>query len=232
MTRLILAGWLTAVAVCCSSTAIAAPFMLDSGIEPPGAGLGLLSQSPYYIYDSYIAASPFRLTERARVRAVQWTGYHSHSNRPDPSFVLEFYAATNSGPGRSLERFYFSHGELPTIVDTGFKVTYATVERPVFDYRARIAPLRLEAGDYYMSIYSFAEQTRVGSWFWISEYTGPFGPSAHMALYESNPKWWPTSQTADYSISGTVPEPASLSLLGVAAWGVVRRRRSQRSLRP
>jgi hypothetical protein len=226
-----------AVALCAlvvgTSTASAATILFDSGLELSEIDAGEPSHLRGGVSSgrgSQVAVY-FALADRSRISSIEWTSYYNGPTRrfPGSSFMIEFRRPTSTGyPAlKELNSNGFSSWQ------RGFSIVPLSTPAPdglsqMYQYTLKLNPLYLDAGDYFLSIWSFDDWDFYGTWFWSATqsnrtlYRAPYG-------YPDPAQWYISGErVTDFTLTGRVPEPATLSLLASALAASLYRRSRQR----
>ena len=209
---------LVALTVLVWGSAASAAVIYDNGII---ATNGFISD-PDQSQTAGFSADDFSLNAGANVITdVHWTGLYAFSNTPQAadSFVIEFYADAAGAP--AVAPFATRAVGNPGRTDTG---TNTSAGFDIFAYSADIAPLALAPGTtFWMSIVNDTTVDTDDNWFWGMR--DAIGNSFTRA--DTTSAWTPINNAHEFSLTGpsTVPEPSSLVLLALGAFGLASWRR-------
>lgn len=192
---------------------------LFSEIAPFGPGQGTGVQ---------IVADDFTLLAPATIGDVHWTGGYFGTNNK-PSVVDQFTIAicNDSAGAPSTVAGGCTSLVLSTVSRsmTGSQFTFGSATGlDIYQYDVNVSPFVVGTGVHWISIYNNTLMDTTADWEW------GFIPSGNAVRELSLPAlataWTPSGGQQDFSLTG-VPEPASLSLLGLGLAGLAFSRRKQ-----
>ena len=217
----------TAVVVCsvlalaCLVTEHALGSILVS--KAPIAGGTRRSNTPKGTGNTDQHADDFTLVANSSITTVEWYGYYEVGVNPSPvdeDFLIRIYQDAGGALGNFVaERNVQARG----ITDTGLMGAPAFGDRNIFSYSSDIAPLALNAGDYFIAIVEDDDDTN--TWIWANA-SLTSAPLAGLGLLgdDLDPNNWFDVGPGDqaFTLHGTteaIPEPSTLliwSLFAVA----------------
>lgn len=159
----------------------------------------------------------FSITSPAMIGSIEWSGiYYGSAERYSPDdfadqFRVDFHRLAGNVPAAApLHSYTIAPGRL-TRTDSGIDALGADV----YEYSASLSPLRLDPGQYVLSIVNNTPADELNRWYWTTSATGGDG---FFRTYEGSGDWsteWMAPQSASFALRGvtSVPEPASLATL-------------------
>jgi hypothetical protein len=202
-----------------------AAVIYDNGT--PDYNLGYYSDTANYIFQAY---DDFTLDSPDTIWDMHWWGFYVAGSDPSPD-VFDYSIRTSPGgggqPGAEI-----ASGALTNLVvtDTG-NLNQNTWE--VFKYDAVTPGIPLAAGEYYLSIYDTTPNSGI-PFAWCESLSGD-GADNEWSYHFSDATWAenPNAELAfnltDDPRSGVIPEPATMTLLGLGLAGLVGRQIRKRS---
>ena len=202
------------------SNVAVAQIVYDNGVGGP-AGIDDAFSSDLDV--TIIGADDFSLASTQTISVVEWSGVYAFFDTPPATddFTVEIYADSSGVPGTLLSST--NVGNSVNRTDSGFDDPVLGFD--VYEYSANVTPFAATAGTtYWLSIYG----NTVGEdddWLWgIVNGTGNSAQSNDLG---SN--WFVAGHQMDFRLIGpAVPEPSSVSLLGLLFLFVATQRRMRR----
>jgi hypothetical protein len=173
--------------------------------------------------NSYTAAATIAtLSSNVTFNGINWWGgfYPNAGTTGNDAFTLQILSNNSLNPGSVLDTVVLGSGN-------GTLTGATLLGNPEYSYQASFAPITLTAGSYFISLSNSYNATS-DSWIWE---TTSNGPQLNGALFNGTNWYYQAGESLAYNLTGTpssVPEPASIALLGIGllAMSLGRRRNS------
>jgi hypothetical protein len=182
--------------------------------------------------DTFEAYGDFTLSSPATITGIQWWGYYPYNNTTPATDAFTYEIQSNPGGGAAPSGEITS-GSLGNgnPVDTGSYYIADDAENfDVYTYSASTS-ITLPAGDYFLGIWDTAANPGGSAFSWLT--TGET-PSDEYSYYPAGASWFAPvdDEGVAFTLTGgpAVPEPATMTLLGLGLAGLgakVARRRSR-----
>ena len=213
----------TVVALICAAPAAADPIIYEGGgpnqeggfFADGSAGISILAES------FVLQPGTTTITD-----AHWWGACEDIAGCSAPDFTLRFYSDDNGTVGSLIDT-------RPVGAANQGKTGNLLIDYPEYAYSATFAPLTLSANTpYWFALSENLSNVGVSGGGWAWETTGdPFGGS-HMEWSDPSQAWGTNVQDLAFNLTGTttpVPEPMTMTLVGLGVLGFAARRRIGRS---
>lgn len=210
-----------------------ADVIYDGGAPELRGGARSDRGSPADLY--YLSAMPFTLSPgMTEVTDAHWWGICALDCPAQGDFVITFYQDAAGLPGTEISSYGVGSANQTATGNIVGDPRYTTY--PEYEYDATIAALSLAANTpYWVEISNNTEYALTGSWFWETTATTSnlnafyCGPGTSSMFCEPG-QWGLANASLAFQLTGpTIPEPATVALLGIGLAGLGFSRRRKRA---
>lgn len=190
----------------------------DPVIWDNGGPTGFFTSSQYdtaYPFDSQVA-DDFMLTDTMYVTDVHWHGGYWNGSPVEPiPFNIMIYA-DNGGPGQPGTEIYGAYGVYPNYAaDPNYANGF------FYDIDLDVPFMAQGGTTYWLAIQAVVDFPP--QWGWTSTFDGLYGsPAVQGFPLLGMPYWTALTEDMSFQLTGVIPAPASIALLGLGA--LIRRR--------
>jgi hypothetical protein len=203
----------------CAALPASAGIIYDNGVADASTGQVSDVDAPYLSADDFVLQEGLNT-----ITDIHWWGLYWIADTPQAAddFVVAFFEDDGGGlPGNLVQTFEI--GDVGR-ADTGLDFNLGGNSSDIYAYTANIAPLQLNAGEtYWLMIVNDTTNDDNDSWFWAASGIGTNGIFDGVE-WANNPLELAFQLTND----NLVPEPATISLLGLAIAGLALRKSTHR----